>query len=210
MYGKDAEGFDTKHARPILETLHALTHFSPPSSKPASNFYCERPIKLLCQGTVCINLLTQCTELSQLHCDTFLQPFFSVSLLPETRILEVSRCLKAFCGLWQQQLMEICWVGGLKCCSCLRGARPQLWVSLLGRWSNGGRALIDSLPPALDYSLSSFTPYATRSCNTFSVILAFAFWNTQSCPAYKPKLLPHKWVKHVRRYLPLHCRLETE
>lgn len=112
--------------------------------------------------------------------------FFSVSLLPETRILEVSRCLKAFCGLWQQQLMEICWVGALKCCSCLRGARPQLWVSLLGRWSNGGRGLIDFLPPSLHYSLSWYHFYATLSYNTFCVILTVAFSDPQSCPACKP------------------------
>lgn len=73
---KTLRGLTQNTPAPFKKKIHALTHFSPPSSKPASNFYRERPIKLLCHGTVCINLLTQCTELSQLHSDTFLQSFF--------------------------------------------------------------------------------------------------------------------------------------
>lgn len=78
----------------------------------------------------------------------------SPSLLPKTRILEVSRCLKAFCGLWQRQLMEICWVGALKRCSCLKGARPQsLTAWPLVKWRKPTDWLLSTVSPLFNFSV---------------------------------------------------------
>lgn len=158
MYGEEAEGFDTKHAvfvsysHTFLYRLLNLQAISPWKANQT-----PLPGHSLHKSA---NLMHRAHSAALWYFSPAIFFFLSVFLLPETRILEVSRCLKAFCGLWQQQLMEICWVGALKCCSCLRRVRPQLWVSLLGRWSNEGKALIDFFPPSLDYSLSWYPFYA--------------------------------------------------
>lgn len=178
MYGEEAEGFDTKHAVFVSYSHTFLYRFL--------NLQAISPWKANQTPVPGHSLHKSANLMHRAHSAalwyTFLQPsffslshlfFLSVFLLPETRILEVSRCLKAFCGLWQQQLMEICWVGALKCCSCLRRARPQL-LSLAAWPLVKRRESIDWLSPTISW-LFSFLVSLLRPIPLYHITLSVSF-----------------------------------
>lgn len=165
MYGEEAEGFDTKHAVFVSYSHTFLYRFL--------NLQAISPWKANQTPVPGHSLHKSANLMHRAHSAalwyTFLQPSFFLSVIfffsqsfssLRQEFLKWAVVWKRFVVSGSSSWWKFAELEPWNVAAVSEELGHSSWVSLLGRWSNEGKALIDFLPPSLDYSLSWYPFYA--------------------------------------------------